>query len=190
MSKSSTTEQTGAQALADAWFDAQLKLISDDPDAAQEAFDAMDRVNDMLRPLLEKKVGKTGAAHGVVVDFVTHQGGAAVDNSPRDETDGLTRNQRSKVRAVYLMEALAKGGPHHTLAALFAELRGYNFRDEQGNELTEAALRSHLFRMKDAGYVAIVSTGVYELTSDGFAHLQRERTAQQPLIERFCGSGR
>ena len=188
MSKSLTADQSPAQGCARAWYDAQLQLISTDPAAASAAFEDMKRYNDALRTVWELKVG-AGAFGGDVIGVSAAPAPTAADAIPA-ASHGLTRNQISKVRAVYLMDALATGGPHHTLASLHASLKADHFEDEHGQEITEAALRSHLFRMKDAGYVAVVSTGVYELTEKGFAHRKLEHVAQQPLIERFREGGR
>lgn len=192
MSKPFTADQSPAQARAKDWYDAQLKLISEDPQAAGAAFEDMKRYNDALRTAWELKVGSGDALRDVVVDIASVRGAPSVVPSAADETadHGLTRNQVSKVRAVYLLEALARDGSNHPLSELHAELRADGFKDEHGKDLTEAALRSHLFRMKEAGYVAIVSTGVYELTNAGFDYLKQERVAQKALVERFRGLSR
>lgn len=184
-------DHTTTSSLANEWLDATLALIQKDPAAAKAAIDAMEDVTQKVRPVLALKTGETCAASREMSD--AHAADVLpmpFDRERADGTHGLTRNQLSKVRAVYLMDALTKEGMHHTLATILAAVKAHNFRTDDGGELTEAAVRSHLHRLKKSGYVTMISSGVYQLTKDGFDHLQRERIGQGPLIETFRNATR
>ena len=169
-------DNSGTRAFAKRWLDSTLELSHTNEAAAESAVRDMEKLTKKLRGILDFKSecdahDAPAEANGVVVPLHSDE--------PVQDARGLSRNQMSKVRAVTLMDVM-KDDVHHSLAALQSALGARGFTGE-----TEAAVRSALFRLKESGYIVTVGTGVYKLTPEGFEHLQRERVAQEPLLNKF-----
>ena len=186
------TDLSKTETLANDWLNETLALIQKDPAAAKLAIDAMEDLTGKVKPVLELKIGSDACdTVSSPPETVDHgDGNAPSTQGAQSESHGLTRNQLSKVRGVYLMDALTQGDTHHTLASIVSALKAHDFRTDDGSELTEAAVRSHLHRLKMAGYVAMISSGVYQLTPDGFEYLQQQRVGQKPLLDKFSAAVR
>ncbi len=86
--------------------------------------------------------------------------------------EDLGRNQRSRLREIVLLSALEQEKRAYPLQQLMAVLRTRGFDDSKG------AVVSHLHRLKALELVDLPSggSGMYSITTQGLAHLQRLRT--------------
>lgn len=177
--------------LAKDWLTALAALIASDPAAAKASIADIEHKAELGRQLISETTACAGASVAVSSGALlnggrhTESGAATQHYSNPSASHGLTRNQLTKVRGVYIMEALtAEGGPH-LLSAIHARLIADGFSDEDGAPVSESAVRSHLYRLAENGRVTSVSKGLYKLSKDGYEDLERERIAYAPLIEKF-----
>jgi hypothetical protein len=101
---------------------------------------------------------------------------AEADGSALDE---IGRNQRSRVRELVILEALAQGAKAYALQQIMAALAQRGFRDD-----TPSAVVSQLHRLKKLGLISQPpgSTGMYEITNAGLGHARNLRSSFGPYL--------
>lgn len=92
------------------------------------------------------------------------------------DADDLGRNQRSRIREVVVLEILQRQGAPCALSALMSGLASRGFSDSQ------AAVVSHLHRLKSNGLIAQPGNGFYDITSEGHGHLRRLKASLGSLV--------
>lgn len=104
-------------------------------------------------------------------------GGAEADGSALDE---IGRNQRSRVRELVILEALAQGAKAYALQQVMSALAQRGFRDD-----TPSAVVSQLHRLKKLGLISQPpgSTGMYEITNAGLGHARNLRSSFGPYLQ-------
>ena len=95
----------------------------------------------------------------------------------KDAYDDFGRNQRSRVRELILLEALARETRAYTLQQLLAALEAKGFGDTSG------AIVSQLHRLKKLGVINQPGSGLYEITDEGLSHLRKLRSSIGSLID-------
>lgn len=93
-----------------------------------------------------------------------------------DDYDDIGRNQRSRLRELTLLEALARETRPYSLQQLLAALVQKGFDD------TSAAVVSQLHRLKKGEVVNQPANGMYEITDTGLGHLRKLRQSFGPLM--------
>lgn len=93
-----------------------------------------------------------------------------------DDLDDIGRNQRSRVRELVLLEAMARESRPYSLQQLLAALGQRGFGDTSG------AVVSQLHRLKKLGLINQPANGMYEITLDGLGHLRKLRTSFGALV--------
>lgn len=98
------------------------------------------------------------------------------DGSALDE---IGRNQRSRVRELVILEALAQGAKAYALQQVMSALAQRGFRDD-----TPSAVVSQLHRLKKLGLISQPpgSTGMYEITNAGLGHARNLRSSFGPYL--------
>ena len=102
--------------------------------------------------------------------------------SPEPEAsalDEIGRNQRSRVRELVVLEALAQGAKAYALQQVMSALAQRGFKDD-----TPSAVVSQLHRLKKLGLITQPpgSTGMYEITNAGLGHARSLRASFGPYI--------
>ncbi len=105
---------------------------------------------------------------------------AAGPASEADDPDDIGRNQRSRLRELVLLEAMARESRPYALQQLMGALAQKSFADTSG------AVVSQLHRLKKLGLINQPANGMYEITLDGLGHLRKLRASFGALI----GEGR
>jgi hypothetical protein len=102
----------------------------------------------------------------------------AADEADADtgELDDIGRNQRSRVRELVLLDALARETRPYSLQQLLAALAQKGFQDTSG------AVVSQLHRLKKLGLINQPASGMYEITLDGLGHQRKLRTSFGALV--------
>lgn len=90
--------------------------------------------------------------------------------------DDIGRNQRSRLRELVLLEAMAKDNRAFALQQLMTALSAKGFNDTNG------AVVSQLHRLKRVGVVDQPGNGMYVLTDAGLGHLRRLRSSFGGLL--------
>jgi hypothetical protein len=93
-----------------------------------------------------------------------------------DDLDDIGRNQRSRLRELTLLEAMAKETRAYSLQQLLSALGQKGFADTSG------AVVSQLHRLKKLGVVNQPANGMYEITDGGLGHLRKLRSSFGALI--------
>ena len=101
---------------------------------------------------------------------------AAAPTSEADDADDIGRNQRSRLRELVLLEALARESRPYALQQLMGALAQKSFADTSG------AVVSQLHRLKKLGLINQPANGMYEITLDGLGHLRKLRASFGALI--------
>lgn len=109
----------------------------------------------------------------------------AVETASADvDTDGsalddIGRNQRSRVRELVILEALAQEAKPYALQQVMSALAQRGFRDD-----TSSAVVSQLHRLKKLELIRQPSgsTGMYEITNAGLGHARNLRTSFGPYL--------
>lgn len=103
-------------------------------------------------------------------------GGPEAEASALDE---IGRNQRSRVRELVVLEALAQGAKAYALQQVMSALAQRGFKDD-----TPSAVVSQLHRLKKLGLITQPpgSTGMYEITNAGLGHARSLRASFGPYI--------
>ncbi|MCC7253772.1 hypothetical protein [Hyphomicrobium sp.] len=103
-------------------------------------------------------------------------GGTDADGSALDE---IGRNQRSRVRELVILEALAQEAKAYSLQQVMAALVHRGFKDD-----TPSAVVSQLHRLKKLGLISqpMNSTGMYEITNAGLGHARALRSSFGPYL--------
>lgn len=119
--------------------------------------------------------GAAFAARGLPAGPAANDGVEA-DASALDE---IGRNQRSRVRELVILEALAQGAKAYALQQVMSALAQRGFRDD-----TQSAVVSQLHRLRKLGLVSqpTGSSGMYEITNDGLGHARRLRASFGPYV--------
>lgn len=94
----------------------------------------------------------------------------------RDALDDIGRNQRSRLRELTLLEAMARESRAYSLQQLISALEGKGFGDTPG------AVVSQLHRLKKVGVINQPANGMYEITNDGLGHLRKLRSSFGGLL--------
>jgi len=97
-----------------------------------------------------------------------------------DDFDDIGRNQRSRLRELQLLEAMARETRPYSLQQLLTALSQKGFTDSSG------AVVSQLHRLKKLGLINQPASGMYEITLDGLGHLRKLRASFGALV----GEGR
>lgn len=108
---------------------------------------------------------------------------AAALDAPEEESDDyddIGRNQRSRLRELQLLEAMARETRPYSLQQLLSALSQKGFADSSG------AVVSQLHRLKKVGLINQPANGMYEITLDGLGHLRKLRSSFGALV----GDGR
>lgn len=103
-------------------------------------------------------------------------GAAAPEDEARDGLDEVGRNQRSRLRELVMLEALAREARPYALQQITAALDARGFADSSG------AIVSQLHRLKKLGVIDQPASGMYALTDQGLAHLRRLKTSFGGLL--------
>ena len=93
-----------------------------------------------------------------------------------DDFDDIGRNQRSRLRELVLLEAMARETRPYSLQQLLAALTSKGFADTSG------AVVSQLHRLKKLGLINQPANGMYEVTVDGLGHLRKLRSSFGALM--------
>ncbi len=102
----------------------------------------------------------------------------AADEASSDagDLDDIGRNQRSRVRELVLLDALARETRPYSLQQLLAALAHKGFQDTSG------AVVSQLHRLKKLGLINQPASGMYEITLDGLGHQRKLRASFGALV--------
>lgn len=95
---------------------------------------------------------------------------------PRDGLDDVGRNQRSRLRELAVLEALAREARPFALQQLTSVLDARGFADTSG------AIVSQLHRLKKLGIIHQPANGMYEITDEGLGHMRRLRSSFGALL--------
>ena len=93
-----------------------------------------------------------------------------------DGLDEVGRNQRSRLRELAMLEAMAREERPYALQQITAALDARGFADTSG------AIVSQLHRLKKLGVIDQPANGMYVLTDQGLGHLRRLRTSFGALM--------
>jgi len=104
---------------------------------------------------------------GAALDFGSDDGG---------ELDDIGRNQRSRIRELILLDALARETRPYSLQQLLNALAQKGFQDTSG------AVVSQLHRLKKLGLINQPASGMYEITLDGLGHQRKLRASFGALV--------
>jgi len=107
-------------------------------------------------------------------------GFAEPDGAEGDDYDDIGRNQRSRLRELQLLEAMARETRPYSLQQLLSALAQKGFADSSG------AVVSQLHRLKKLSLINQPANGMYEITLDGLGHLRKLRASFGALV----GDGR
>ena len=132
-----------------------------------------DKLDLLDRVIAIAEQGKSAGSHARAV--------AAIAIEPRpnfeetelsgDGVDDIGRNQRSRVRELHLLDAMARETRAYSLQQLLSALAQKGFSDSSG------AVVSQLHRLKKLGLVNQPASGMYEITTDGLGHQRKLRSS-------------
>lgn len=117
-----------------------------------------------------------GSGHAPASALTLDVAGAGVLSQAEADRDELGRNQRSRIREAVLLDILQANAGPCALTKLMAGLAGRGIAD------TQAAVVSHLHRLKANGLITQPGNGFYDITSDGLGHLRKLRASLGPLV--------
>jgi hypothetical protein len=89
-----------------------------------------------------------------------------------DDGEDIGRNQRSRLRELHLLEALARETRPFSLQQLLSALAQRGFADD-----TSGAVVSQLHRLKKVGAINQPANGMYQITGGGLGHLHKLRSS-------------
>jgi hypothetical protein len=92
------------------------------------------------------------------------------------ELDDIGRNQRSRIRELILLDAMARETRPYSLQQLLNALTQKGFQDTSG------AVVSQLHRLKKLGLINQPASGMYEITLDGLGHQRKLRASFGALV--------
>jgi hypothetical protein len=98
------------------------------------------------------------------------------DEAGSDDYDDIGRNQRSRLRELQLLEAMARETRPYSLQQLLSALAQKGFSDSSG------AVVSQLHRLKKLSLINQPANGMYEITLDGLGHLRKLRSSFGALV--------
>jgi hypothetical protein len=98
------------------------------------------------------------------------------EDAESDDYDDIGRNQRSRLRELQLLEAMARETRPYSLQQLLSALGQKGFTDSSG------AVVSQLHRLKKLGLINQPANGMYEITLDGLGHLRKLRSSFGALV--------
>jgi hypothetical protein len=133
----------------------------------RDKLDLLDRVIAMAEQ------GKAGASSGRAAAIVAAEPRSSCEDSEivSDGIDDIGRNQRSRVRELHLLDAMARETRAYSLQQLISALAQKGFSDSSG------AVVSQLHRLKKLGLVNQPASGMYEITTDGLGHQRKLRSS-------------
>jgi hypothetical protein len=132
--------------------------------------DALDHVIETAGSGLRLELNGASAARGAA-DMAADESGADTG-----DLDDIGRNQRSRVRELVLLDALARETRPYSLQQLLAALAQKGFQDTSG------AVVSQLHRLKKLGLINQPASGMYEITLDGLGHQRKLRASFGALV--------
>jgi hypothetical protein len=135
--------------------------------------DALDEVITTAEPGASALPSTAARVASLAASFDAADGGTVADG---DEYDDIGRNQRSRLRELVLLEAMARETRPYSLQQLLAALNQKSFADTSG------AVVSQLHRLKKLGLINQPANGMYEITLDGLGHLRKLRSSFGALI--------
>ena len=130
---------------------------------------------DLLDAVIATAGGAGAAANGTAHASVRPPTSAA-DADESDEADELGRNQRSRIRELHLLDAMARETRPYSLQQLLSALERKGFGDSSG------AVVSQLHRLKKLALINQPAAGMYEITTDGLGHLRKLKASFGALV--------
>jgi hypothetical protein len=127
--------------------------------------DAVETLADAFPATGSRPASKLGSAE----DYAAL--GPLRDDEAAEDFDDIGRNQRSRLREMVLLEAMAQGNRPYALQQLMGALSQKGFSDSNG------AVVSQLHRLKRVGVVDQPGNGMYAITDAGLGHLRRLRSS-------------
>ncbi len=167
-------------------FKPMFKLATTSPDAVQaliaEFRDKLDALDTVIAACPGQPSGQSlrasrlnGSAHGreSPAHHTPPRSGSDVGDEMRDD---FGRNQRSRLRELAMLEAMAREARPYALQQITAAIDARGFSDTSG------AIVSQLHRLKKLGIIDQPANGMYVITDQGLGHLRRLRTSFGGLI--------
>lgn len=114
-----------------------------------------------VRPVLDAAGSRRSMPAGVAED---------------DGRDEVGRNQRSRLRELVMLEAMAREARPYALQQITAALEARGFSDTSG------AVVSQLHRLKKLAIIDQPANGMYMITDQGLGHLRRLRSSFGALL--------
>jgi hypothetical protein len=108
--------------------------------------------------------------------FVSASMTSVPDAGDGEDFDDIGRNQRSRLRELQLLEAMARESRPYSLGQLLAALAQKGFQDTSG------AVVSQLHRLKKLALINQPANGMYEITHEGLGHLRKLRSSFGALM--------
>ncbi|MFA5950640.1 MAG: hypothetical protein WC807_10190 [Hyphomicrobium sp.] len=157
------------------YIDLVAKLAGYDPGAAISLITQHIEKVRMISDYAGLRVGSAGAE---AVDPATgdraSQGGT--QGGQESDLDDLGRNQRSRIREAVILDIIERNAAPCALQKLMTGLAGRRIVD------TQAAVVSHLHRLKSNGLITQPGSGFYDITTDGLGHLRKLRASLGSLV--------
>jgi hypothetical protein len=144
--------------------------------AASERRRLLDEIRRRL-DVVEQVIATAEAATFPATGFaVPGAAGLAAEEADADGSalDEIGRNQRSRVRELVILEALAQEAKAYSLQQVMSALAQRGFKDD-----TPSAVVSQLHRLKKLELIRqpLGSTGMYEITNAGLGHARNLRSS-------------
>lgn len=178
--------QRASAVFAAELFKPMFKLATTSPDAVQaliaEFRDKLDALDTVIAACPEHtssrspRPARSGGAAPHLNGHAYANGGRAASAAGDDQFDDVGRNQRSRLRELAILEALAREARPYALQQITAAIESRGFADTSG------AIVSQLHRLKKLGIIDQPANGMYVITDQGLGHLRRLRTSFGGLI--------
>ncbi len=153
-----------------------LTLANESPNDALVVIQTIRGKLDALETLLgDAEPLQAGRSVGTAPTVINGSGDNAAGG--RDEMEDIGRNQRSRVREMYLLEALSSDARPFSLQQLMRCLEEEGFGD------ASAAVVSQLHRMKKVGIIEQPANGMYVVTKEGLGHLRTLKASFGALVK-------
>lgn len=173
-----STSQSG-QVAAERFLREIADLAAIDPAAANQILGHVDEQIELIRRFSALRGNAASivdrAAAGVHSEGMASSEGGLGAGGGLDLGD-LGRNQRSRIREAVLLEIIELNGGPCALTSLMVEIGFRGLNDSQ------AAVVSHLHRMKAGGLIGQPGNGFYDVTGDGLEHLRKLRATLGTLM--------
>ena len=161
-------------------FKPMFKLATTSPDAVQtliaEFRDKLDALDTVIAACPEQpgaRAVRSGRSNGAAYGqpSLPHSSRATGSGAADELRDDVGRNQRSRLRELAMLEALAREARPYALQQITAAIDARGFSDTSG------AIVSQLHRLKKLGIIDQPANGMYVITDQGLGHLRRLRTS-------------